>query len=290
MSEPVWDPLAACSDDRSLLAEFRSRSRSGDLAVLGAVPILLVATFTWFDGAPDPLVLSTVEPNLLSFVSAHFVHGSMSHLLANLAAYGFVAPTGYVLAVLSGRGREYVVALVGFLLVLPPVLSGLIVHGFDRGVTFGFSGVTMALVGVLAIYLGSFVGLRTGRDDLRTIAPGLFFLGLAFIASRTIPVADYRLAMVGAATVTALVYLGTFLRGTAGLRPLASVVSLQDAQLAVVGTLAFVVGLVVGFPERPPAGTVVVNTYGHLLGYAFGFVVPYAAFQVLGLNEVTEGG
>lgn len=281
MSDDVWNPLEAPPDDPSLLVELRGRARPIELAVLGVAPVLLVVTFTVFDGATDWLVLVYDSPTPVSMVSAHFVHRSLAHLVANLAAYGVVAPVGYSLAVLSGRGREYVLAVAGFLIVLPPVLSGLILLTYDRGVAFGFSGVTMALVGVLAVFLGTFVDRRVHAVEAPGVAPGLFFLGLGFVAARTIPVTSYRLATVTAAVAIALVYLGWLLRPLPRLDDVRSAPGSQVSQFAIVGLGAFLLGLSMGFPHTPQRGAVVINTYGHLLGYAFGFVVPFSIFRLL---------
>lgn len=288
MSGPSWDVLEEPPANPPLLAELWSRARPVELLVLGAVPAVLLGVFAAFDGAPDGLVLSYVEPTTVSVVSAHFVHRSATHLVANLAAYGFVVPTGYVLAVLSGRGREYLLAFVGLLVVLPPVLSGLILLAFERGVAFGFSGVTMALVGLLPVFLGGFVEGRIGGVPPTGVGPGLFFLGLGFVAARSLPATAYRPVLVALPAAVALLYLRSALRAVPPAGGAVASLRSPDAQLAVVGLGAFVLGLVAGFPVGPQRGAVVVNVYGHLLGFGIGFVVPYAAFRVLGPTHTAE--
>lgn len=289
MRDEAWEPLEAPQDPPPVLAELRRRARPSELVVLGGIPMVLVAIFAWFEGAPGPFVLSSVEPTPTSVVTAHFVHRSPSHLLANLAAYGFVAPTAYVLAVLTDRGREYVAVLVGFLIALPPVLSLLIVFAFDRGVALGFSGVTMALVGTLAVYLGTYVEQRFRNGHGRSIAAGVFFLGLAFVASRAVAVTNHRLATVVVTIVIALFYLWADLTSARGLDRYLSAVSTQEGQLATVGAAVFVVGLIAGFPLEPSTGPVEVNTFGHLVGYVAGFVLPFSVFRVVGGAGGTAG-
>ena len=292
MSGSGWAPREAHPADATLLSELRGRARPADLVLLGAVPAFLLTAFAALDGAPGRFTLSYVDPTPLSMVSAHFVHRSISHLVANLAAYGVVVPTGYTLATLADRRREYLLAFVGLLVALPPTLSALILLEADGGVAFGFSGVTMALVGVLALSLGSFLAHpdrgATGVD----VAPGLFFVGLAVAAARSVTVPEYRVATVLASGGVALAYLGWSLgrspRSASGRGRAWSVVGSPDAQFAAVGAGAFLVGLLAGFPGETQRGTVVVNTYGHLLGYALGFVATYATFRLLGRSPGPE--
>lgn len=288
MRDPVWGSPAAFEPDGGLLGELRERVRALDVAVLGAVPSLLAVVFVGLDGTPDQLVLSYAEPTPASAVTAHFVHRSLGHLVANLATYGFVVPTGYALAVLSGRRREYAVASAGFLLVLPPVLSGLDLLVFDRGISQGFSGVTMAFVGMLPVFLGSFDARRLLGDRGSDVGPGLFFLGLGFIAARSVPAVATRRAVVLASLLIALVYLRGSLPSNPSLGGLRAFLWRQDGQLAIVAVSVFLVGLAVGFPLDQSGYPVVVNTYGHLLGYSFGFVVPYVTFRALGTSSALE--
>lgn len=290
MRDPAWAPPVARSAEVAGWEEVRERLEPMDVAALAGVPAFLVLVFVLFGSAPDRLTLSYASPTPLSALTAHYVHGSVDHLVANLAAYAFVVPTAYILSVVSGRRREFGVALVGFLLVLPPVLSGLVLVGFERGVAFGFSGVTMAFVGLLPVFLGSFVGdgdFPAGIDDL---APGLFFLGLGLIAVRSIPTDAYRLPLAVAAVATAIAYLrgpiGKVLRGGRSLRFLGS----GRGEVATLGLLAFLVGVLVGFPGHAADGPVVVNIYGHLLGYALGFVAPYSVIRFTGRWSASAGG
>ena len=290
MRDRAWAPPEARSADGAREEELSERLEPIDFVALGGVPAFLVVVFVLFGSAPDGLTLSYSSPTPLSVLTAHYVHGSVDHLVANVAAYAFVVPTAYVLSVMSGRRREFGVALVGFLLVLPPVLSGLVLVGFERGVAFGFSGVTMAFVGLLPVFLGSFVGdggVHAGVDDL---APGLFFLGLGLIAVRSIPTDAYRLPIVVVAVAVAIAYLRepieTVIRGGGWLRFAGS----PRGEVATLGLLAFLLGVLVGFPGHAADGPVVVNTHGHLLGYALGFVAPYSVTRFTGRLSASAGG
>lgn len=290
MREPE---VGAIEDRRSsvgLLAELRDGARPVDLLLLGSVPLLLVAVFVLFGGSRDRLVLSIAEPTSISVVTTHFVHLTADHLVANLAAYCFIVPVGYVLAAMSARREEFLVSFVGLLLALPPALSGLNLLVFDRGVSLGFSGMTMAFVGLLPLYLGAFVARPVYGHYDRDVSPGLFFLGLGFIAARSVPAADVRRAVLVSSVLIALVYL----RSTLPSSPLSgrslSAIGSREGQLAVTVVGVFLLGLVIGFPGELASGTVVVNTYGHLLGYAFGFIVPYSTFRVLGMAPIPTGG
>lgn len=279
---PEWGPLDGTPTAVGPLPELREGVRPLDLVAIAAVPSVLAVLFVLLGAAPEWLVLSADDPTALSVVGAHFVHRSADHLLANVAAYAFVAPTGYALAVLSGRRLAFLGWLLAAVLLLPPLLSGLILLGPDGGVTLGFSGVLMALVGLVPLFLGAYVERRFPADGTGTVAPGLFLLGLGLVAARTLPTPELRLGVASLAVLAGLACVLAF--GRSALHGGGRVASLRDrdGQVGLVGLGAFSAGLLVGFPGAPSAGPVVVNTYGHLLGYVLGFVVPYAASGILG--------
>lgn len=265
-----------------VLDELRERSHTGDAVAIATVPAILVAIFLVV-GAPDrSLVLSHAAPTGPSLVTAHFVHRSSTHLLENVAAYLLVVPTGYALAVLAGRRREFVVAFVGNLVLLPPVLSALGLFVFDHGVALGFSGVTMAFVGLVALQTGTYVEARLADRWNGDLAPALFFAGLAFVSVTTVTAYGPRVVLAGGAVAAA----GFSLRGALdSLRPVRrSVEGIRSGagQVGLLGLVVLLVGLIAGFPAAPDTGTVVVNRFGHFAGFVVGFLGPYLTFHVLG--------
>ena len=277
----TWRPHADQPEETSLWGELRTGAHPGDVLAIATVPALLVTTFAVVGGRDLSLALSYAQPTPTTLVTAHFVHRSLAHLVDNLAAYALVVPVAYALAVLGGGRREFVVAFVGYLLLLPVVISALGLLVFDRGVTLGFSGVTMAFVGLVPLQAGAyledrFAGAMDGHLDV-----AIFFGGLALVALRTVSPVGPRLALAGLGVAVAVVSV----RGTVGsLPPLErSLDGLRSdaGQLGAAGLFVLVVGLVAGFPSGADAGPVVVNGFGHFVGYVVGFVAPYVAFRVL---------
>ena len=248
------------------------------LALLG-VPAVLVVGFLLPDAIASELALSHADPSPLAAVTAHYVHRSADHLVGNLSVYALVVPTGYLLCLLAGRRREFFVAFATYLLALPPVLSALDLALLPSGVVLGFSGVTMAFVGFLPVAIVWYVAAATGAAVDLDDAPALFFLGLAAIALWGVPTASFRALPAGAAGAIGLAY-------ALGARPAFDGASLRWSgpggylELGAAGIVAFAFGIAVGFPEGGAAEGVVVNQYGHLLGYAIGFVAAYVTFRL----------
>lgn len=103
------------------------------------------------------LALAFSDPSLSSLFTAHFVHLSTGHLLSNLTIYALVVPTAYLLARRTGDlpafRRGFLTVVIGF----PVALSGLSVALGRPALGYGFSGVNMALFGLLTLLLGRFV-------------------------------------------------------------------------------------------------------------------------------------
>lgn len=282
MTERPWPPHDDADGDTGSLEELRVGVRASDALAIVSVPVLLTAVFLAV-GEPDrSLVLTVSEPTATSLVTAHFVHRSLAHLLDNLAAYALVVPTTYALALLSGTRREFVVAFVGLLVAAPPALSVMELLVVERGVVLGFSGLTMAFVGLLALQTGTYLESRLGAGWAGDPALALFFGGLAFAVARTASTFGARVALAGGAALVAGLYLRRSLRADRLAGAAAEGLRSVEGQFGALGLVVLAVGLVGGFPPGPEAGPVVVDTYGHLLGFAIGFLAPYLTFHVLG--------
>jgi len=261
-----------------------------DVAAVALVPAVLVAVFLLPAGARREFALLYAEPTLRTLYTAHFVHLSFPHLAANLLVYLLVVPFSVVVSVRSGRRRRfYVVALV-VLGIFPVVLSGLNVLFPRPRLGMGFSGLNLAFVGYLPHVLADqFEAERTEWDELRAALLALaFFVGTAIVTLRVI--GSVRGApQVGVAWLLAA-GLGSLAAATALTRPVVSYLRSQGfaggtiPPVSALGCLLFVLVMVVGFPEVSPDGGSVVNLFLHLLGYSLGYLVPYVAFQVLGLS------
>jgi hypothetical protein len=154
----------------------------------------------------------------------------------------------------------------------------------------GFSGMNMAFVGYLPHVLSDRFEVENpeserGRAALLALA---FFVGTAIVTVRVV-------ASLNGAPRVGLEWLlaagvGSLVAAVGLTRPLVSCLRSQGISggtvppLAALGSLLFVLLMVIGFPEASPTGGSVVNLLLHLLGYSFGYLVPYVAFQVLGLS------
>jgi hypothetical protein len=261
-----------------------------DVAAVALVPAVLVAVFLLPVGTRREFALLYAEPTLRTLYTAHFVHLSFPHLAANLLVYLLVVPFSVAVSVRSGRRRRfYVVALV-VLGIFPVVLSGLNVLFPRPRLGMGFSGLNLAFVGYLPHVLADqFEAERPEWDELRAALLALaFFAGTAIVTLRVI--GSVRGAhQVGVAWLLAA-GLGSLAAATVLTRPIVSCLRSRGfagstiPPVSALGSLLFVSVMVVGFPEASPDGGSVVNLFLHLLGYSLGYLVPYVAFQVLGLS------
>lgn len=279
-------PINDAQPDNTVRAELRESFQLIDLFMLAGIPVVLIALFALFDGPPSQMILSYENPAWHSTVTAHFVHGSPAHLFANVAAYFIVVPAAYSLALLADRRREFGLIFLIFTLVLPPLLSWSILLATERGIAFGFSGLLMAFVGALPVFIGTFVGKRGRLPSDWDVVRGVFSLGLALIVARTAQLGEYHLALV----LAALAIAGIFLHGPtrAVTNRAQGYMGSSETQLAAVGTGAFVVGLAVGFPGSGHTLAGLTSTYVHLMGFTFGFAISYWLVRLADQKVVTR--
>jgi len=266
------------------------RIRPVDVVLVATIPAVLVAVFLLPVGLRRDLALLYTEPSVLTMYASHFVHLDLPHLTANLLVYLLVVPFSLAVSVWSGRRRRfYAVALV-VLAAFPLALSGLNVLLPRPRIGMGFSGMNLAFVGYLPHVLADrFEAERPEWERSRAaLLAVLFFVGTTIVAVRVTaslrgtaqPGLDWLL-VAGAGSLTAAVGLT---------RPLVSclrsrgIAGAPVPPLAALGSLLFVLLMIVGFPEISPADGSVVNLFLHLLGFSFGYIVPYLAFRVLGLS------
>lgn len=277
MNDSAWP---STDPDREVpTEELWARVALVDVAALAAVPGLLLTAHAWPGGPGDSLVLSYAEPALLPAVTTHFVHRSVDHLLANLFAYGLVVPTTYGLSIAADRRRSFFLGFALVLLAGPPLITAFDLAAFDHGVVLGFSGVAMGLVGFLPVAFGTYAEGRLGVPRGRHLGPALFFAGLGLVALRTVGGTAARVAVAAVAFLAAAFLLRASVDALRIPRELPPGVGRREAELAGAAVVVFVAALLMGFPGGSATGAVVVNTYGHLLGYAIGFVGPYLVLR-----------
>ncbi len=269
------------------MAAVRERARVVDLLMIVSVPLLLVALFALPNPVKLDLALAYRNPTLLTAFASHYVHLEVTHLLANLLAYGAVVPVAYVVGALSGRRKTFLAAFATFVVAFPFVLSGLNLLVPRPRVGYGFSGIAMAFVGFLALLLWEYLAVQFGNGLDRDKSPVLFFLGVGIIAMRTLPSLRSGLAVVALGVVGGLWYL----------RPREADVADTVIQTvrrgarypghfhsAVWGVLLVVSIPFVAFPSSPAGDGTVLNVYSHALGYCLGYLVPYIALRILGMS------
>ena len=275
---------AGLQPDRAFRRELAASLRAIDLLVLLAVPAVLIAVFVLPDSTRRALAFAYADPTLRTAFTAHYVHLDAAHLLGNLAGYALLAGVGYALAVLGNARRFFLTTLATFLLTFPFVLSALNLAVPRDAVGFGFSGVNMALAGLLPLLLGTYARERFAPDMPLRALPAVFFALVGWIALLALPLSATGLGLACVATgvagaLLALLYassVGISLPAAtrAGVRAVTSRPGYGD--LLAVGAVVVVGYPVVGFPADPAGGGGVVNLYVHLLGFCLGFIGPFA--------------
>lgn len=248
----------------------------GPLLAVG-VPTLLL----WVHALPRTtrrgLALVFGDPTLSSAFTAHFVHFSTGHLLSNLMIYALVVPPTYLLARRTDELPAFRRGFLTVVVVFPVALSGLSVALGQPALGYGFSGVNMALFGLLTLFLGRFLARRFGLGvDRRGLA--LFGVGVVFITLRSLPLTDVALSVAGSAACLAGAAVVGRVRRQSPPRPERLGLSRQngDTELAAVTGFLFCALPLVSFsvPSSVSAG---LGLYVHFLGYALAFTVLYAA-------------
>lgn len=264
--------------------ELAARTRVLDLLALCLPPAALLAVFALPEATRRSLAFAYADPTPLTAFSAHYVHLGADHLLGNLAGYALLACVAYALATLSGRRRLFFTALVTYLGAFPFALSALNLAVPRDAIGFGFSGVNMALSGLLPVLWYCYARDRFAPSASVAALPAVFFALVGWIALLALPVSTARYGIAGlaigvAAALLAVLYAASSdLRLPGSLRGAARSVASRPGygDLLVVGAVVAVGYPVVGFPADPSGGGSVVNLYVHLLGFCLGFIGPFA--------------
>lgn len=291
------EPDGATDDATDVSTNFRrellDRVHAVDLFVLCAVPIAMCVVFILPESTRRSLAFAYDDPTLVTAFTAHYVHLSAGHLVGNVAGYGLLASVGYALAVLGGRRRFFVTALTTFLLAFPFVLSGLNLAVPRDALGFGFSGINMALTGLLPVLLWGYARDRFVPTVSPRALPAAFFPLVGWIAFLALPVSTRGVGLAGVATAISGVLIGLVYANTVGIRlrqPIRARIRTVAGRagygdLFVIGVVLLVGYPVIGFPADLVGGGSVVNIYVHLLGFCLAFI---AAFVVLVVDVIGE--
>jgi hypothetical protein len=248
-----------------------------------SVPFVLVGVFSLPLALRRSLTFAYTDPSLLTAYTSAFVHLDSTHLLVNVGGYLLVAPLAYLLSLMGGRRRRFCVAFTVFLAVFPVALSYLNLAIVRPSVGYGFSGVLLAFVGYLPLALADFVEAQFDVDVRanRSLAPALFFVGLALAAVlsvRSLVTAGLAAAALLSALLYALPAFDERTRLRSNVRAAAGMTG--HFELFTVAVVAFVAFPFVAFPTDSAGDGTVVNLYVHLLGYALAFVATYVTIEV----------
>ncbi len=279
--------------DRALRRELIASVRAVDLLVLLAVPAVLIAVFALPEATRRSLAFAYADPTLPTAFAAHYVHLDAGHLAGNAAGYCLLAGVGYALAVLGGARRFFLTALATFLLAFPFALSALNLAVPRDAIGFGFSGINMALAGLLPLLLGTYARERFAPDASLRALPAVFFALVGWIALLALPVSTTGVGLAGLATGVAGVLLALLYASSAGVPVIATVREVArtvasrpgEGDLFAVGAVLVVGYPVVGFPSDPTGAGSVVNLYVHLLGFSLAFIGPFALLAVGAFEE-----
>mgnify|MGYP005849325287 CR=1 FL=1 len=283
----------AAESDGTFRRELIAGVRVLDLFALAIVPAVLVAVFALPDATRRSLAFSYADPTLVTAFTAHFVHLDAGHLAGNVAGYGLLAGVGYALAVLGRQRRFFFTALATFLLAFPFALSALNLAVPRNAIGFGFSGVNMALSGLLPLLLWTYARERFFPTASVRALPAVFFPLVGWIALLALPLSTSGVGLAGIATAIAGVLLGVLYATSTGVRlprPIRGRIRTVASQsgygdLFVVGVVLVVGYPVVGFPPDPTGEGSVVNLYVHLLGFCLAFIGPFALLAVGAFDE-----
>lgn len=258
-------------------------SRPVDLALLIVVPVTLLVVFSSPLGLREQLVLDVSSPTVVTAYTSHYVHLEQAHLVGNLVMYALVAPTAYVLSVLSGKRWLFRWAVVTFLSVFPLVLSGMQLVFPRERILFGFSGINAALFGLLCFVLVSYVSVHLSSSIDETDAPALLFFTIALITVLSVPSRAWMSELTTLSIGIGLSYVVTLLL-CIGVPEWGSVVEGWGGGRAEIGFIGLGVLLLFpffGFYRTFTGDGAVFDLYAHFVGYALAFITIYVSAVIL---------
>jgi hypothetical protein len=273
-----------------------ARLRNGitvrDLALLLAAPTILSLVAALPAGVRRSLVLDATAPTTATAYAAHFVHTTAGQLLVNVSAYLLVAGVAYLLAVLNGETRRFRTRLLGVVLGLPFVLSAMTLAFVGARFSYGFSGVVMGVLALLALELFTYLGRTLTTLETPDDAAVVFFLEITLIAAVVYPQTPGALAVVVVAGLVTLGY-GVSLFRTARCRErVCRPVAWEPGylELACVGTILLAVFPFLAFPAGVATAGGIVNVVIHLFGFSLTFLAAFLLPKITAVLPVKHGG
>ena len=280
----IGTPAASRPRNPAFLTALRDGSQPLDLVLLSVVPVVLVAVFQLPEEARRSLAFLYTDPTIVTAFTSHYVHLSADHLLGNLLSYVLLAGFGYIVAAVSGYRVFFFVALATFCLAFPWALSALNLAVPRHALAFGFSGVNMAIFGMLPLLLAVMARERLFTGGSLRPLPAVFFVLIGWMAFLAFPPSLEGFGIAGlavsiAAGVIAVVYLFSSTPENRSFRAWGReiIAARGYGDCFVVGVVVLIGYPIIGFPAEPTGDGGIVNLYVHLLGFCLAFIVSYAA-------------
>lgn len=259
------------------------RSALDEVGLLLVAPVLLILVFLLPEAVRESLVFRASSPSLITAFTAHYLHLSSSHLHGNLIIYFGAVGVGYPLAVLGGLRRGYLSAVLAILLAFPFVLSGLHLALLGTGAIVGFSGLALALIGLLPLVLAVYLRARIEGAITINDAPAVFFLGIGIISWRLdAPGSPTALITIGSAVIAVLYLIPIGLRLKREGRKTGPVPMRRGyVELPLSAFILLTLALAVGFPANPyQVDGPTTNLLLHLSSYSLGFLGGYLTNRI----------
>lgn len=259
--------------------------------LMGAVMSIIIWVFGLAEPTRRTLSFAYADPSLRTAYTAPFVHFSATHLTGNVAVFLLVSAAFYALSRHRRTPWLFLGALIAALSTFPVTLSLLNLAVPRDAVTYGFSGVNMALVGFLPTAIGRYVEAKRGRPVDTTLLLATFFVSTSGIAVLAVPRSALTLAVGTSGVALSVLFGGTFIRRERRLTDTRERWRAAAADPEVVlGAGTWLLLLATAFPKTVASGGSVTNVYVHFVGYALGFMTAYLAHEwELFENRVKNG-
>lgn len=244
-----------------------------DLALILAVPALLLVIFSTPRQLQNGLYLDYGSPSFLALWTAAYVHRGVHHFTNNLIAYGLVIPVIYLLLALARRQRMFRYALLSFLLVVPPLIGFANIVVIGQGTGAGFSGVGSALFGFLPLAIFVFIKSRISDNIEESHSVVLFIVvagGIAIIYDHLI-IGGIIFLLSGI-----LIAVHAYLVGLSEIDSVRSELVSNPSYLLLVlfATLLSLISPLLLFPEELANNGNTVNILSHYIGLCLGYFGP----------------
>jgi len=255
------------------------------LVVLLSIPVLLAGIHaTTTEAIRTQLYFSLTDPLWYTAWTAAAVHGSWTHLEANMVAYLLATLTGYAIYTKWKRERLMLWIFAVVLVTTPPVQSlidyaVLNIHlnavGPDAH-TKGFSGVVGAFVGMLIASIGGYIRHHTNTTIGNHAILTVFFLASIVLFAVYPPdghllIVTAALLLMGFGITTYTIVTELSIRDATGIRNRINQ-ALDDVALVYVSTVVALTLVYLSFPADPGAGETTANIIAHLTGIVYGFL------------------